>query len=812
MSPEQTAEQTAELIALLADHPWIASAVQDGPRVRVRPTRAATAMRPSPGPLVLEHLEHWGEVYDFTYSTGAARPVGEPDFSGWRSSETGEPFPVEHMTDWVERTVDLVLAARPRWVLELGCGTGLLAHRLRPHLAGYVGTDVAQSAVDRLAAEADPSCAYVRAAAHEVASPGVLAALARAGFPAEGPDCVLVNSVTQHFPHVEYLAAVVVDALRLLAPGGSLVIGDVRHAGLLEAHCRRVEAAVDPDPATLDERARSRAERDDELNFDPATLAAAAAGAGRPVRVSVHPKALRADTELTRYRFDAVLRVDTSTTARPVDVPWSGTADLVGAVDAGPPVRVTGIPNRLLSPAPGGVTARELRDALVGRDAAVLLDVRDPALLEVVAPASAAPAPAALVAAGPARAHEPFTAFLARRLGEVARVAARRNGLPAPVVTVDADPLADAARAADAAIGADDARRLPAFLRDLDRVALLAMAATLGQAGAEGTAEEVADALRAAPRHRWIVRRWLAALVEEGMVAHDGRTYRDVLAVSRAELEDAVRDIDRARRGMGYPPELTRFFQSATRYLPELLRDEVALQSLLFADGETGTAEGAYRDNPVNRYANAAVAHLVRAHADTPPAGRPLRVLEVGAGVGGTTADVLAALAGVPLDYLFTDVSRFFLLDAEERFAGVDGLRFGTFDIDDDPTGQGVGAGELDVVLGANVLHNARDLGATLRGLRDLLVPGGLLVFVDTTREIRQLLTSMQFLMSARAGREPAGSGDFRAGTDRIFPTEAEWTTELLVAGFEPVGCLPPPDHALRPIGVQVFAAVRPSS
>ncbi len=806
MSPEQT----AELTALLADHPWIASAVPDGDGVRVMPSRAATALRPAPGPLVLEYLEHWGEVYDFTYSAGAGRPAGEPDFSGWRSSETGEPFPVEHMTDWVDRTVDLVLATRPRWVLELGCGTGLLAHRLRPHLAGYVGTDVAQSAVDRLAAGADPSCAYVRAAAHEVAAPAVLAALARAGFPAEGPDCVLVNSVTQHFPNVEYLTAVVVDALRLLAPGGSLIIGDVRHAGLLEAHCRRIEAAADPDPVTLTDRAKARADRDDELNLDPATLAGAAAAAGRPVRIAVHPKALREDTELTRYRFDAVLRVDTSTTTRPAPIAWSGTADLVAAIDSGRPVRVEGIPNRLLSSAPDAVAARDLRDALAGRDAAVLLDAHDPRLLAVVAPAAAADSPVAEVAAGRATAHEPFTAFLVRRLGEVVRATARRHGVPAPSVAVDTDPLTEAARTADAAIDADDAARMPAFLRDLDRVALLAMAATLGQSREAGTAEEFADALRVAPRHRWIVRRWLAALVEEGMVDHDGRTYRGLPAVSRAELERASRDIDRARRGMGYPPELTKFFQSALQYLPELLRDEVALQSLLFADGETDTAEGAYRDNPVNRYANAAVAHLVRDHARSLPVDRPLRVLEVGAGVGGTTADVLAALAEVPLDYLFTDVSRFFLVDAEERFAGVGGLRFGTFDIDGDPTGQGVGRGELDVVLGANVLHNARDLGATLRGLHELLAPRGLLVFVDTTREIRQILTSMQFLMSPRSGREQAGSGDFRAGTDRIFPTEAEWTTELLAAGFEPLGCLPQPGHPLHPIGVQVFAAVRP--
>lgn len=806
MSPEQL----AELAAALVDHPWIDAAVPEGAGLRLRPTIAATAVRPTPGPLVTEYLEHWGEVYDFTYTAADGNHAGDLDLSGWRAADTGEPFPVEHMADWVDCTVDLVRAADPRWVLELGCGTGLLAHRLRPHVTGYVGTDVAHSAVDRLVATADASSAYVVAAAHEIGSPAVRDALARAGFPPEGPDCVLVNSVAQHFPNVEYLTAVVVDAIRVLTPGGTLVVGDIRHSGLLQAHCRSIEAAADPDPATLTERSRLRADRDDELNIDPATLAVAAVGAGRPVHLSVHPKVMREDTELTHYRFDAVLQVEPPPPATSRTAQWSGLDDLLAEMESGSPVRVTGIPNRLLSGTPGAVTARELRDAVTGRDAAVLLDARDPALLAVVTPAAAAADPVQDLLDQAPTAHEPFTAFLTQRLGEIARTTLRRRAprVQPPPITVESDPLAGAAAVADAAIDAVDAERMPAFLDDLDDVALLAMAATLAQGRSEGTAEEIADALGVAERHRWILRRWLAALTDAGMIRHDRNSYRGLRPVGRTELDEATRSIDRARRGLGYPPELTKFFQTATHYLPELLRDELALQALLFTDGETDTAEGAYRDNTVNRYVNAAAADLVRARADA--VGGVVRVLELGAGVGGTTTDVLAALEGRPRDYLFTDVSRFFLVDARQRFAGVEGLRFGMFDIDGDPTGQGLAPGDRDVVLGANVLHNARDIGATLRGVRELLVPGGLLVFVETTREIRQILTSMQFLMSARPGRDRPGTGDTRAGTERIFLTAGEWTAQLAAAGLQPWGCLPRPGHPLHPIGVQVFAAVRP--
>lgn len=155
--------------------------------MRIRPAASALAVRPALGGLVEEYLEHWGEVYDWTYTKAEGRRADDLDLSGWRASDTGRPLPAGHMREWVDHTVGLVLSVRPRWILELGCGTGLLAHRLRGHVSGYVGTDVAVTAVRKLSAGALPGTAFVRAAAHEARSPQVLAALEAGGFPMPGP-------------------------------------------------------------------------------------------------------------------------------------------------------------------------------------------------------------------------------------------------------------------------------------------------------------------------------------------------------------------------------------------------------------------------------------------------------------------------------------------------------------------------------------------------------------------------------------------------------------------------------------------------
>ena len=47
------------------------------------------------------------------------------------------------------------------------------------------------------------------------------------GFEPDSFDVVVLNSVIQYFPNVEYLLQVLEGAARVLAPGGHIFIGDV---------------------------------------------------------------------------------------------------------------------------------------------------------------------------------------------------------------------------------------------------------------------------------------------------------------------------------------------------------------------------------------------------------------------------------------------------------------------------------------------------------------------------------------------------------------------------------------------------------
>ncbi|TYB57252.1 class I SAM-dependent methyltransferase [Nonomuraea sp. PA05] len=709
---------------------------------------------------------------------------------------------------------------------------GELLHRLHSHLKGYVGTDIAEPVVARLGTLGLPGVEVVRAAAHEINGDAVRVALADLG---ERPDCVLLNSVTQCFPSVEYLAAVLRDAIDAVAPGGVVIVGDVRHSGLLLEHCRSLEAT--------DAAAESRAAADTELLFDPMTLAAVAARSNRSVAVSLYAKTLTADTELTRYRFDAVLHVDApagpAATVHAWDELGPDRAGALAALVAGDdPVRVTGIPNGLLRSVPGAESGASLRAVVEGTDSAVFLDPADPALLQVASPAEAAALPVDALA-GVGRPHEPLGAFARARLVEVVRRELRRAGLPIPGQLTtrvpdgagrDAISLAGSAAEADRAgrlalartgrtgarLPADRAAQpvpdtalahLPAAIRTFDEIALRALVALMSGVlpqGGSRTAEELVAALGTAPRHAWIVRRWLEVLSAEGLVRRDpGGRYEATAEPERAG--DDGDDLERACAALGYPDEMAVFFRTALAHLPELLRDEIMAQALLFPDGDLLTSLSKDQHNVSNTYLNAALGHVLARAAAT--RARPLRVVELGGGAGGSTAAALDGLGDAEVDYLFSDVSRFFTMAAEDRFG--DRLRYALLDINADLVAQGAERGGADVVIAANVLHCARNAGRSLRWLGELLAPGGLVVVTEAIREHYLVLATMQFLMSPREGQPDLGVGDRRGGTGRVFFTGRELPAELAEAGLRPILELPGAASPLAAPAQHLFVAAK---
>jgi len=115
------------------------------------------------------------------------------------------------------------------------------------------------------------------------------------------------------------------------------------------------------------------------------------------------------------------------------------------------------------------------------------------------------------------------------------------------------------------------------------------------------------------------------------------------------------------------------------------------------------------------------------------PQGRGVRVLEIGAGTGGTTTYILPLLPVQQTEYVFTDISSLFTTKAQEKFADYPFVRYQALDIEQSPPVQGFGEHEYDLIVAANVLHATQDLTETLQHVHSLLAPSGLLILMEGT-------------------------------------------------------------------------------
>ena len=233
--------------------------------------------------------------------------------------------------------------------------------------------------------------------------------------------------------------------------------------------------------------------------------------------------------------------------------------------------------------------------------------------------------------------------------------------------------------------------------------------------------------------------------------------------------------------------------------LPDILSGHRTAPSVMFPDASMSLVEPVYRDLAASRHMNHVLAQTL--HDDLSQRDGPIRVLELGAGTGGTTAQVIPMLADLPnLErYEYTDISHAFLMHGQDSFGALAPyLTTSILDITTAPEDQGFAPRRFDAVVATNVLHATPDMHRTLRHAKTLLKPGGRLWLNEITGFSIFAHTTFGLLEGWWAPRD-----GLRIPGSPLVSLQG-WRSALTEVGFLDVTC---PTETTADLGQDIIAA-----
>ena len=175
----------------------------------------------------------------------------------------------------------------------------------------------------------------------------------------------------------------------------------------------------------------------------------------------------------------------------------------------------------------------------------------------------------------------------------------------------------------------------------------------------------------------------------------------------------------------------------------------------------------------------------------------PVRILELGAGTGGTTKYIVEHLLkeGIEFEYTFTDLSASLVATARKKFRSWEFMNFKVLDIEKTPADQFLGI--YHTVLSTNCIHATKNLTNSLSNIRKTLRPDGFVSLVELTRNIPWYdlvfgLVEGWWLFNDGRTHALSGPDNWERNMKAAGFTSANWTegspeagTLRVVAGFQ---------------------------
>ncbi|KAL4799163.1 putative polyketide synthase [Aspergillus venezuelensis] len=171
--------------------------------------------------------------------------------------------------------------------------------------------------------------------------------------------------------------------------------------------------------------------------------------------------------------------------------------------------------------------------------------------------------------------------------------------------------------------------------------------------------------------------------------------------------------------------------------LAECLSGDANPLALLFQDAEARRLMGdVYTNAPMFKSATMHLAGYLQGVLERVGSGRTVKILEIGAGTGGTTRYLVSQLAarGLRFEYTFTDISSSLVMLAKKGFKEYDCMRYMTLNIEHDPPQELLG--QYDIIISTNCIHATRNIAHSCSNIHRMLQPNGILCLIELTRNL----------------------------------------------------------------------------
>ncbi|MCP3743509.1 SDR family NAD(P)-dependent oxidoreductase [Paenibacillus sp. A3M_27_13] len=246
--------------------------------------------------------------------------------------------------------------------------------------------------------------------------------------------------------------------------------------------------------------------------------------------------------------------------------------------------------------------------------------------------------------------------------------------------------------------------------------------------------------------------------------------------------------------------------ESTLRKLPEILTGKIPATDIIFPNSSMKLVEGIYKNSPAADYFNEVLGDIVVSYLNerikhNPSV--PIRIIEIGAGTGGTSALVFQKLEPYRKhiqEYCYTDKSRAFLLHAQKEYGPQNPyLTYQIFNVEESAQGQDIDTGGYDIAIATNVLHATRNIRQTLRNVKAALRENGLILINEISGN--SLLNHLSF--GLLEGWWLYNDPELRIpGSPGLYPES--WRKVLEMEGFRSVFF---PAQEAHDIGQQIIVA-----